>query len=290
MDYYYKSKLLSRLEISRGYFKNFSDINEDTLHNIKVMAKDWLSENKYTGIDKFFGVLNYALFHFKTKHMSFDEKVIFIILVLDPELSIYNEYISKLIISEADIKKEVNLDKKNKLTTMRNRSLNSIEVACRERLGFYHPHILMYEKLYQAKFNKITYFTNIKRDYLNLLLRRNYRFYDFSQVGPVRYQELVATSEKWKELIGDDDYRTTVYNIIKSPGFLELKTVEDKFTFLILVLDYNLEILKIYEENCQLSEIKDQCIAKVGCFDELLVPIEREYHKTFCPEKKISEW
>ena len=49
-------------------------------------------------------------------------------------------------------------------------------------------------------------------------------------------------------------------------------------------------MLRIYEEESMMPKVEERTIEQFGFFNQGLLPLERKFHKRFCPEKKLSIW
>ena len=58
----------------------------------------------------------------------------------------------------------------------------------------------------------------------------------------------------------------------------------------ILMVDSNLDMLRIYEEESMMPNIRQRITEEFGYFNMDLLALERKFHKRFCPDKKLSVW
>ena len=66
--------------------------------------------------------------------------------------------------------------------------------------------------------------------------------------------------------------------------------ISQQLALFVLLVDSDLDMLRIYEEESMMPRVKERIIEEFGYFNTELLALERKYHKRFCPDKKVSVW
>ena len=99
------------------------------------------------------------------------------------------------------------------------------------------------------------------------------------------------TAQGWLSLVPEKhNYKVASYNITNQKKLLGLTTSAEQLALFILLVDSNLDMLKIYEEESMVKNIKERIIEQFGFFEPELLTLERKFHDRFCPDKKLSPW
>ncbi|HOB25574.1 MAG TPA: hypothetical protein PKG93_00275 [Bacilli bacterium] len=257
-------------------FKYFQDIDEEKLKHI------------YKEIDLFKGHLDTCLSPFMRSNSliyketlkrvslyresldTFDEKILFLILMCDPNLVILHS--KKRIISVT----------KDDLVTAEDPEKEALKLCgekdawaheCIEKLGFFEQKLAPYEKAYMKKFcNHLE--KNVAADYTYKLmegipLNKNYNL----KSDDIINMQLLVNSFK-----GDipNDYKTMLYNLLYQNDIIPVKTKKDIMLFLVLALDPNYSLISIYEEECKIEDIMRRAKVELGFFDPHFIMIEKQ--------------
>ena len=58
----------------------------------------------------------------------------------------------------------------------------------------------------------------------------------------------------------------------------------------VMLVDPELNMLKIYYDESMYQKMEERSLEELGFYNPELIRLEVEHHRTFTPEKKISEW
>ena len=114
---------------------------------------------------------------------------------------------------------------------------------------------------------------------------------DFNSISNKRYEELKNIAQTWLSLTNQKyNSKVAAYSITNQNKLLGLTNLTEQITLFILLIDSDLDMLKIYEEESTQEKIKERIIEQFGYFDKELLILERKFHDRFCPNKKLSIW
>ena len=278
------------------YFKN---ITEEDIRRIdseieKYIKRKNFSKNdikKESNLENYVGVLTYLTspnIHLLLK--TYDEKILFLIKYIDPNLIINNTFLQTQITPIEEIDKSETIEEQNYWIHKRHLELKTLENIIREKLDFYEPLLIRYELAYYNRFKKNKELTkNIKIDLLKELIYPNV-ITSFNNISDEDYQRLINKAEIWLSNNEEKDYKTVIFNILKQNEILKLKNIEEKIAFFILTIDPDLKLLTIFEEESRMPNVITRSKEELGFYNETLIKLEKVYQSRFLPDKKISIW
>jgi len=223
---------------------------------------------------------------------TFDERVAFLIMMTDSNLVTFREFLKIDLISMADINKIENEKERDYLTNIRNQTLSIFESRVREKIGFYDVKLLKYEEMFFRRFfNDKELITEVENNNYDNLVFKSKFLKDFNEISDEKYEELTLVANTWLSLIPSQfNYKVAAYSVINQKKLLGLTNLAEQLTLFILLIDNNLDILKIYEEESILKNIESRIIEQFGFFNKELVVLERKFYDRFCPDKILSVW
>lgn len=138
--------------------------------------------------------------------------------------------------------------------------MNSIVVQAHDALGKYH-------RTFYSLCRNVKSFDSINLDKINPIIEDLKPKYKREETGKYYYSLLRKLSN----------------NIFKS-----YLSAEEALFILINVIDENLNIFEIYEVNCKINDIKNECIENFGFHDDKLIQVEKQYIKHLKKEKEYD--
>ena len=114
---------------------------------------------------------------------------------------------------------------------------------------------------------------------------------DFNNISNERYDELVSVAQTWLSL-GPDKYNSKVaaYSVTNQTKLLGLTNRAEQLALFILLIDNELDMLRIYEEESMIKNVERRIVEEFGYFNKELLVLERKFHDRFCPDKNLSVW
>lgn len=295
---HYKTKFYQKEKES----KRFTQITDEQLSAIsdKVYKKMEIEEessyyrtSKSSKLDRYIRALLYLTspnIHFDIK--TFDERLAYLIMMVDPNLVTFKEFLKINLVSLQEIANTEDVKLRNKMLEERKQTLLSYETAVRDQIGFFDVKLLKFEELFFKRFyaekELITEVGQNNQD--NLLLFAKV-ISDFNCISDERYAELVENANLWLSLV-DSKYKTSIatYSVLNQKKLLGLNSLAEQFVFFILVTDRDLDMLRIYEEESMMPNVEERIIDAFGYYNKDLLVLERKFHERFCPDKKLSVW
>lgn len=295
---HYKTKFYQK----ENQTKYFQELSEEQL---AAVAKKLYKRQEIIQETRIYGTANSTKLNYYQRilqylthpsiHMeiaTFDERLAFLIMAVDPDLITFKEFLKINLKSIDEITLEPNLKIRNKLFDQRNETLNKYENTVREQIGFFDAKLLKYEEFFFKKFySKRELITEVKqRNEDNLMSLEKY-LGSFKSISDKRYDELIEKAQLWLTLV-PDKYKTKIatYSVTNQKKLIGLNSLAEQFAFFILVVDPNLDMLRIYEEESMIPKMAERIIEEFGFYHPSLLSLEEKYHSRFCPNKKISIW
>ena len=223
---------------------------------------------------------------------TFDERIAYLIMMTDPNLVTFKEFLKADLISLSDIDKTESQKEKNVLRKTRQQAISAYKSIVREKIGFFDVKLLKYEELFFKRFfNEKELVTEVGSNNQDSLMTKAKFLKDFNSISDDRYEELVSVAQTWLSLIPDKyNSKVATYSVTKQKKLLGLTNLTEQLTLFILLVDSNLDMLKIYEEECTFENIEERIVNNFGYFNKDLIALERKFHDRFCPDKELSVW
>jgi len=223
---------------------------------------------------------------------TFDERLAFLIMMNDPNLVTFKEFLKIDLISIEEIIKLEDEEERNHLKKIRNQSISVYESTVREKIGFFDLKLLKYEEMFFKKFfNEKELITEVENNNQNNLMIIAKSLKDFNSISDERYEELVNIAQTWLSLAPEKyNSKVATYSVTNQKKLLGLTSLAEQLALFILIIDNNLDMLKIYEEESMMKNIEEKIIEQFGYFNIELLILEKKFHNRFCPDKKLSIW
>ena len=107
----------------------------------------------------------------------------------------------------------------------------------------------------------------------------------------ISIEELKEVAQTWLSFVPDkSNSRVATYSVTSQRDLLGLNTLAEQMTLFILLVDGNLDMLRIHEEECRMKNTERRIIEEFGYYNPELLILERKFHTRFCPNKQISIW
>lgn len=294
----YKTKFYQS-ERSSNRFLNLSEEQLIELSKKVYKMQEIMTSNlsysmeKISSLDKYIRTLQYLtnpLICFDLK--TYDERLAYLIMMTDPNLITFKEFLKIDLISAFDIAKVSDDEERNRLKIIRNQKISEYETSVREKIGFYDVKLLKYEEMFFKKFfNDKELITEVGCHNQKMIVARARLLENFNNISDYRYLELVRVSQMWLSFVKEEyNFKVATYSVINQYKLLGLTSLEEQLALFILLVDSNLDMLKIYEEESVMKNIEKRIIEQFGYFNKELLILEGKFHARFCPEKQISIW
>lgn len=283
-------------------FKKFLELSEEHLSELskkvdkrKKLMEDTTSYNtgRILQLERYYRTMQYLTspnIHLELK--TFDERLAFLIMMCDPNLVTYREFLKVDLIRLEEIFKIEDKKERNRLLELRNQIIAGYETTVREQIGFYDARLLKYEERFFSKFfSDKELITDVKNNYQDNLMARAKALTDFNSITDERYKELVGVAHGWLSM-APDKYNSSVaaYSVTNQKKLLGLKSLAEQLTLFILIVDPELDMLRIYEEESMIPNVERRVIEEFGYYNPELLTLEKKFHSRFCPDKKVSIW
>lgn len=296
-------QIRNKLYQNKRNFKNFEGITKERLAEIakKVAEKtEMRNENNnknYSPLNRdklsiYYDTLIYLTNNLIHTQYTFDERIIFLIMTVDPELISFKEFLNTELIPTKTIADTTNPKEKATLILKRDEQLKEMQNRIRTKIGFYDANLIAYEKEYFKIFLKEKeLIRKVKQDYATSFLSSISIIKSLNSVTEERKKELEEKAFEWISLTNaQNDIKTAAYSVSTQHKTIGLKTITEQIVFFILIADSNLDMLRIYEEESKMDIVEERIIEQFGYFNINIIKLEKIYHERFCPTKRLSPW
>ena len=295
---HYRTKLYQR----RNDSNNFLKLSEDELAHVaqkvykrQEMLSDTLSYKlkPMSKLEIYYDALRYLtspLIHLELP--TYDEKIAYLIMTVDPYLVLFKEFLKIDLPGLDAIFKIEDKKERNRLLELRNQTIAIYETTVREQIGFFDINLLKFEEMFFKKYygerELITEVQNNNQDYFinNAKILRS-----FNNISNERYNDLVQVAQTWLSIAPNEfNSKVATYSVTNQRKLLGLRNLAEQAALFILLVDSNLDMLRIYEEESRMPNVEKRIIEEFGYYNPELLNLEKKFHKRFCPEKELSIW
>ena len=224
------------------------------------------------------------------KYKTFDERVAFLIMMVDPDLIAYREYLKLDLMSKEEIAKVEDKKERIALLSKRNQAIANFQNSLRDKLGFYDPKLIKYEEMYFNKFfGEKELITEVGNNNQEAVIFRAKVLSNFDSVSDERFEQLKNIAQGCLAM-APYDTKVATYSVINQKKLLGISGMAEQLALFILLVDSELDMLRIYEEESMMSEVERRIKEQFGYYNPELLNLEKKYHKRFCPDKELSLW
>lgn len=292
---YFRTKLYQK----EREFKKFETLSLDDVAKIAKKLYSKQEMNAQSGffrkdkLTKYMDTLTYLTnpsIHMELK--TYDERIIYLIMSVDPELEAFKEFLKTNITPTKVINAEQDPKKQQELISQRESEILEMQTRIRNKIGFYDSKLLKYEETYFKRFiSSKELITKVNQDNITKLLRIIPLISSFNDISDERYQILQEKAKEWLATTNcENDLFTAAYSCSEQKETIGLNGIIEELIFLVLIGDPELDVLRIYEEESRMDEVERRCKEAFNYYSKDLITLERLYHERFCPEKTLSPW
>ncbi len=283
-------------EVNFNYFKGLTDKDIKELSAKAQIRNERLKERigfpNYIKLENYISVLRY-LNNAKTSIDldSFDKKILFFVLSVDPEFKAYDLYLKSRIVPIQEIELSTGIQQYYAIETSK-RAFKDYQSKVQEELGFYDSELLKYESLLKQTIMKDNHFLNgVNIPSKRSITRKADTIEDLNFINPMRLEAIKKLVERWyTEATDPSDLNSLAYNILNNKEVIPFLSDQEQVLLFTLVGDPDLKLLSIYEEESTQQKISERALNEVGFYSKGMINFEKLYHKQFEPEKQISSW
>lgn len=261
-----------------NFFNNFANISEERLNEINNIVEQFTKiyiDQKDKPFDIYLKALRYIANdkELNFKRINYDERILILILVVDPDLNIFKEFLNAY---SASNRKESFLPQR----------------IITQKFGFFEPYLIKYENSYFRNFlPKPDLVSNVNIDFWDKLLKRSIFVSNFNNLSNEEIDDIFIKVEYFKSNVADPTNPNTIaFNALNAHNVLGFNKVQSMLIFFIANFDADLNILRIYEEESNIKNIKERIEQEIGFYYKDLIRLEKLYHERICPDKKVSIW
>ena len=283
---------------------NFKNITKEQIEQIK---KDVLQRKEiYGDISKselYYRTLAYLTsINIHTKYKTYDERLLFLIYTMDPDLKIAQIYLESPLITLYESKNMVIPDKEDdeeeyleyqSKKELHNYTLAKIKTYMHNSFGITDPDFVYFERLFYFSYVlKEQLATNIKSNQVQELLDKAITVRSYDRYSNEDYNHAIELAKQYIAIQPDyQNPNTVAFNLLKQNKLIGGDaTYKQIFLLFILIYDPDLKAYQIYLDESTKKKCKKRMKEELGFYSEDLIRIEKLYHKRFTPDKIISIW
>ena len=251
------------------YSRSFNQFEKINLSQIKLDVNSFLTNNLNDEKQplKYFKILEYLVQPRQNTHYTFDERIAFLILAIDPELEQFKAFLT--------IKPKNNEHSKKILAS-----------TIRSKIGLFSEKLLTFEKAFFEQFYE-ELLNNINFRCIDTLLKK---VDDCENFAILTDQDFIKLNQIKLLFPQNVTLNTCAFNILYQNNILQLNTTAEQLALLIIVAEEKLNALKIFEEECTAKGIRRRMIEQFGFYNFNLIRAEKMYKTRFFPNLNLTEW
>lgn len=283
-------------EVTFNYFRGLTDKDIKELSAKAELRNERLKERisfpNYIKLENYISVLRFLNNSRVSSEIdTFDKKILFFVLSVDPEFRAYKLYLQSKIVPIQEIELSEGIHKLYAVETSK-RAFQDYQSKVHEELGFYDDELLKYESLLKQTIMKDNHFLNgVNIPSKKSITRKADTIENLNFINPERLERIKKLVERWyTEATDPSDLNSLAYNILNNKEIIPHLSDQEQVLLFTLVGDPDLKLLSIYEEESTQEKIRERALNEVGFYSKGMINFEKLYHKQFEPEKQISSW
>lgn len=283
---------------------NFKNITKEQIEAIKKATEERKKiYGNITPLELYYRTLAYLTsINIHATYKTFDERLVFLILTIDPDLNIAKLYTEAPLITLYEKEhmiipdKEENEEEYIEYTIKKdvhNKTLSNIKNYMHENFGITDQDFVLFERLFYFRhvLNE-ELATNIKSNQVDELFSKAITVRSYDKYTDEDYQEAINLAQLY--IASQPDYQnpnTVAFNLLKQNKLIGGNaTFKQIFLLYILICDPDLKAYQIYLDESTTKRCKKRMKEELGYYSEELIRLEKLYHKRFTPDKIISIW
>lgn len=276
-------KLVSPLQKKRREFRYFEGVNQGTSKKIDETTRVFFDKLCYI---QSYGLQNESMYQNAIRfldndiNLTYDEKVIFLIRLLDPTLKMLMIY-QDAVNSKPRYKDMIPILTKGHLF-----ALDTEEEKLKEEiinnLGFYDPLLLKYEGLYKRilqTHETLDKTTDLKLNYTKYVSSIIHLDSLSLRISPDELDAVVEEAEEYLKIYPKPALNDLLFQLLHETGTMDYEKFKTKLIFIICVLDRDLKYKDIYDTNYNLVTIRNKIASIFGCYHQFLMDLEQKFVK-----------
>ena len=289
MTFFYDSFNIVRTKFFQNHvkFTNFKDIDVNRLKELQneiLIYKDIHFKDNLIPRDKYILLLNYLI---TTQDYTYDEKLVFIISIFDPELKALNSFNNIVKLDKKVIDKLPPSNRKEELLEEYKSQFKSFELDVRNQIGFFEPNLHKIERLFQKYIiEKYTLSQNIK---INALIGFNNIIKDNKLE-----ENLILTNDEYEHVRNicleyQNNYpnykvKDAFYHAINQGAIININSSSEIIVFLVELLDPTLSCFISYQEESTWKHMAERVDDTLAPYIKEIVELEKIYYKLYQPK------
>lgn len=275
--------------------KSFENVSDEKIEILKQKATELKNQFYSDDIPKYLQML---LYHVRNEIKDFDktEKVMLLILVIDPECITWKLYNSAKIPSESKAKetyekaKTIKEKKEGKLAyeealRKKSRAILNLSSQVQEKIGLFIPSIIQLEKLYLKRNNYSTLKRYTNKDNFPLLNQILEKINLIKEIPEDRKEVLDKSLKRYQESFPEIDINLLIYHIFVQPNMLEIKNINEQLYFLINASQLGYEndetLASIYQYYCTWDAMNEELKRVYGYTSTSLLKLQGHYNTIY---------
>ena len=214
--------------------KRFFELSPERLTEIAklVYKKQEINDNmlsrsseRFLKLDRYQKTLQYLTNPYIHLELgSFDERMAYLIMMCDPNLVTFKEFLKLDLISISEISNIENKDERNHLMLQREQTIAAYETAVRDKIGFFDTKLLKYEEMFFRNFfSEKELITEVGINSQNTLMKMAKSLRDFNSISDERYEHLINLAQCWLSYVSEENNsKTAAYSVMNQKKLFKI--------------------------------------------------------------------
>ncbi len=277
------SRKLPELYKKRRQFRHFVRINSESSKKIDSLMNSFISTVR--SVAATYGteetLYSKALAFVNSNfYLNYDEKIIFLIRLLDPTLKMLSLYNS--VLDEHNIVATCPRTYENKIIFLDKEIEEELKKRAIETFGFYDASLIKYEHIYRTNVllaDSQEKTTDVKINYAKHVSQRiNLNEIDL-RVDNEELEEIMEQANDYLKMYPTPSLNDLVFQLLFESGELTAISFRNQLIFIMIVLDRDLRYKNVYDNNYNFVTIKNKISQIFGCYYQFLMDLELKYAK-----------
>lgn len=289
MTHFYDSFNGTRTKFFQNHvkFNKFYDIDANhlkELQNEALIYKDIHFKDNVMPRDKYIMLLNYLI---TKKDYTYDEKLIFLISVFDPELKALNSFTNIVKLDKKEIEKLDPSNKKEELLEEYKCQFSKYELEVRKQIGFFEPNLYKIERLFQKYLlEKYTLSQNVKINalisFINII--KDIKFHENFILTNDEYENVRNICLEYQNNYPNYKVKDVFYHAINQGTIININNYSEIIVFLVELLDPTLSCFISYQEESTWKNMAERVDDTLAPYIKEIVELEKIYYKLYQPK------
>ena len=215
--------------------------------------------------------------------LTTNEKILFLIRLLDPSLemyAMYKEYSNQII----------NEDENGCIQNISLFEQSALKRKIEDKFGFYNPYLLKFEEICSLYYRNVNYkkkndthlTTNLRLDYITSFIEEvKASGVTFENLTTDKLENIIDSAYEYIKKYGKPSLNDLIFQLCYELKRDNIESLSDKVVFIIYVMDKDLIYSQIYDQTYSYSSMQKYIKEVMGTFNQALLDMELQFVDNF---------